>query len=73
MEDRFFSINQDGFITDNNFDFDAGLKLSGDFVNDEKYRYAAMYGFNGAFKVNSQAWSGPHLVTLMTKSLPPSN
>ena len=40
---------------------------------DEKYRYAAMYGFNGAFNINSQAWSGPHLVTLMTKALPSSN
>jgi SAM-dependent methyltransferase len=37
---------------------------------DEHYRYAGMYGFKGAFKVNSQAWAGPHLVTLMTKSSP---
>lgn len=42
MEDRFFSIEGDGFILDNNFDFDAGLQVSGDFVDDEKNEYAQM-------------------------------
>lgn len=42
MRDRFFTVEQNTFVLDNNFDFDAGLKVSGDFVDDEKLRYAQM-------------------------------
>lgn len=42
MEDRFFTVNEDGFILDNNFDFDAGWQITGDFVDGEKYEYAQM-------------------------------
>lgn len=42
MEGRTFTVESDGFILDNNFDFDAGLKVSGDFVDDEKQQYAQM-------------------------------
>lgn len=42
MEDRFFIVNEDGFILDNNFDFDAGWQITGDFVDGEKYEYAQM-------------------------------
>jgi hypothetical protein len=31
-----------GFILDNNFDFDAGMQLSGDFLEGEKEQYAKM-------------------------------
>ena len=41
MKDRFFSAHDD-FVADNNFDFDAGFLVTGDFVNDEKSRYAQM-------------------------------
>ncbi len=42
LKDRFFSSQGNGFILDNNFDFDAGLKVSGDFIDDEKEQYAHM-------------------------------
>lgn len=42
MDGRVFSVHEDGFISDNNFDFDAGLQVSGDFVDDEKRQYAEM-------------------------------
>lgn len=42
MEDRFFVVNEDGYILDNNFDFDAGWQITGDFVDGEKYEYAQM-------------------------------
>ncbi len=42
MEDRFFTADEDGFITDNNFDFDAAMHVSGDFVDNEKALYAQM-------------------------------
>ena len=42
MKDRIFTLEGDGFILDNNFDFDAALKVSGDFVNDEKNQYSKM-------------------------------
>lgn len=42
MERRTFTVESDGFILDNNFDFDAGLQVSGDFVDDEKRQYAEM-------------------------------
>lgn len=41
MRDRFFAAHGD-FVDDNNFDFDAGLLVTGDFVDDEKERYALM-------------------------------
>ena len=42
MEGRTFTVMEDGFIGDNNFDFDAGMRLNGDFVGDEKRQYAEM-------------------------------
>ena len=42
IQDRFFTAHEGGFVSDNNFDFDAGLQVSGDFVNNEKDRYAQM-------------------------------
>lgn len=42
MSDRFFVAQEGGFISDENFDFDAGLQVSGDFVDDEKAKYAQM-------------------------------
>lgn len=42
MKDRCFTVDENGFISDNNFDFDAGMRVSGDFVGDEKKRYAEM-------------------------------
>lgn len=41
MEHRFF-VAENGFIGDENFDFDVSMKVSGDFVDDEKRRYAQM-------------------------------
>jgi hypothetical protein len=32
-----------------------------------------MYGFKGAFKIISQEWKGPHLLTLMQKVPVPDN
>ena len=34
---------------------------------DNTTRAAAIYGFYGAFQINSQQWLGPHLVTIMSK------
>ena len=42
MDGRVFSLRGDGFICDNKFDFDAGLRVSGDFVDEEIQRYAGM-------------------------------
>ena len=42
MENRTFIANADGFISDENFDLDAGMQVTGDFVNDEKKQYAEM-------------------------------
>ena len=42
MENRVFTTSKDGYIQDENFDFDAGLQVSGDFIDDEKQRYAEM-------------------------------
>jgi hypothetical protein len=43
MEGRTFTVMENGFIGDNNFDFDAGMRLTGDFVDDdEKRQYAEM-------------------------------
>ncbi len=36
---------------------------------DDSNRWAAMYGFKGAFKISSQGWHGPHLVTVCEKCL----
>ena len=40
MEGRAFTVMENGFIGDNNFDFDAGMRVTGDFVGDEKQQYA---------------------------------
>lgn len=43
MKDRFFRVFKDGFISDENFDFDAGMKVTGDFYSeDERFQYACM-------------------------------
>lgn len=34
---------------------------------DDKQRWAAIYGFNGAFKIQMQEWRGIHLLTVMQK------
>ena len=34
---------------------------------DDTNRWAAMYGFKGAFQITSQEWRGPHLLTLLRK------
>jgi hypothetical protein len=39
---------------------------------DDKSRWAAIYGFTGAFKVCMQRWQGPHLVTVLQKTPSPS-
>lgn len=41
------------------------------YFDDEK-RWAAMYGFNGAFKVLIQEWHGTHLLTVLQKVPVPS-
>jgi hypothetical protein len=41
MKGRYFHADGGG-ISDENFDFDAGMTVSGDFVDDEKARYAKM-------------------------------
>ena len=41
LNGRFFRASAD-WVYDENFDFDAGFKLFGDFVDDEKNRYAQM-------------------------------
>jgi SAM-dependent methyltransferase len=40
---------------------------------DDTNRWAEMYGFKGAFKIISQEWKGPHLLTLMQKVPVPDN
>ena len=42
MGGRTFTFEGDGLIFDNNFDFDACLRVSGDFAGDEKQQYAQM-------------------------------
>ena len=42
MKDRNFTSEGNGYIQDINFDFDAGLRIGGDFVNDERDQYAQM-------------------------------
>jgi len=42
MDGRVFTAHEGGFISDNNFDFDAGMQVSGDFVENEKQQYAEM-------------------------------
>jgi hypothetical protein len=56
MDHRFFVAQDGAFIGDENFDFDAGLKVSGDFVDDEKRRYAQMIActLNNAVKAMSE-------------------
>ena len=39
---------------------------------DDKARWAAMYGFKGAFKLHTQVWNGQHLETALTKVSFPS-
>jgi SAM-dependent methyltransferase len=34
---------------------------------DNRNTWARMYGFNGAFQVESQIWQGPHLVSVLKK------
>ncbi|MBV1776441.1 class I SAM-dependent methyltransferase [Burkholderiaceae bacterium DAT-1] len=34
---------------------------------DDTNRWGTMYGFNGAFKIVSQEWKGPHLLTILQK------
>ena len=37
---------------------------------DDKYIWAKMYGFKGAFKIENQYWQGPHLVSVLIKTFP---
>lgn len=39
---------------------------------DDKSRWASIYGFTGAFKMRMQRWQGPHLLTVLQKTLVPS-
>jgi SAM-dependent methyltransferase len=40
---------------------------------DHENRWGGAYGFNGAFKIISQEWRGPHLLTVMQKvPVPPA-
>lgn len=41
IRNRFFTAHDDG-VADQNFDFDAYLRIDGDFIDDEKKRYAQM-------------------------------
>lgn len=34
---------------------------------DDENRWAAIYGFKGAFKITRQEWQGPNLLTMMRK------
>jgi hypothetical protein len=40
---------------------------------DDTNRWGEMYGFNGAFKVVSQEWRGPHLLSILQKVPVPNN
>jgi hypothetical protein len=42
MTDRNFTVSGDGYIQDNNFDYDAGLTISGDFSEGDKAKYTQM-------------------------------
>ena len=42
MVGRTFVASDGGFISDENFDFDAGMQVTGNFVGDEKRQYAEM-------------------------------
>lgn len=42
LKNRFFTVQENIFILDNSFDFDARLKVSGDFIDDQKKEYAHM-------------------------------
>ncbi len=42
LKNRFFTVEENTFILDNSFDFDAGLKVSGDFIDNQKLEYAQM-------------------------------
>lgn len=39
---------------------------------DDKVRAASIYGFKGAFVVESQQWLGPHLVSILRKIVVPT-
>jgi hypothetical protein len=39
---------------------------------DDVYRWAADYGFRGAFKIVGQEWRGEHLLTILQKTIPPA-
>jgi SAM-dependent methyltransferase len=36
---------------------------------DNIQKLAKMYGFKGSFQIHQQEWAGPHLVTLMSKTI----
>lgn len=42
LKNRNFTHEKNGYIQDNNFDYDAGLQVSGDFKEAEKEAYAIM-------------------------------
>lgn len=42
LKNRFFIVQDNGFILDNSFDFDAGITISGDFIDNQKFEYAQM-------------------------------
>jgi hypothetical protein len=42
MQERNFSYDGNGWIQDNNFDYDAGWKVTGDFIGDDKDQYCQM-------------------------------
>ena len=35
---------------------------------DDQNRLANMYGFNGSFRIESQQWNGPHLISILVKN-----
>ncbi|WP_199222134.1 class I SAM-dependent methyltransferase [Limnohabitans sp. Jir72] len=35
---------------------------------DDQNRLANMYGFNGSFRIESQQWYGPHLISILVKN-----
>jgi len=39
---------------------------------DDVHRWGSAYGFRGAFKIESQRWTGPHLESVLVKSNPKS-
>jgi hypothetical protein len=42
MKDRFFTYAGRGYIYDNNFDYDAALSVTGDFINNQIDDYCKM-------------------------------